>query len=191
MYVYMKYLILKLWKQLQQIQLLLQQQLFNYQLTQALYQRNQKKPLVSINPGKFSRFWSGIGPVRWSIGPRRKILTVKKPNHQFKEPTIAPGDNRPSVYNRRISSEQIELPDGRLCTRVPARKWSKVKIILVTPIDQCLLFILRWYLTNTFLKVNVSGKYIPNSLEIDNIWWAMRNSWINNIINTHVHRFQG
>lgn len=33
---------------------------------------------------------------------------------------------RPSVYNRRISSEQIELPDGRLCTRVPPRKWSKV-----------------------------------------------------------------
>ena len=56
-----------------------------------------------------------------------KILKVKKPNHQFKEPTVAPGDNRPSVYNRRISSEQIELPDGRICTRVPARKWSKVK----------------------------------------------------------------
>lgn len=34
---------------------------------------------------------------------------------------------RPSVYNRRISSEQIELPDGRLCTRVPPRKWSKVE----------------------------------------------------------------
>ena len=56
------------------------------------------------------------------------MITVKKPSHQFKEPTIAPGDNRPSVYNRRISSEQIELPDGRICTRVPARKWSKVKI---------------------------------------------------------------
>jgi hypothetical protein len=35
-------------------------------------------------------------------------------------------DNRPSVYNRRISSEQAHLPDGRLCTRVPARRWSKV-----------------------------------------------------------------
>ena len=35
-------------------------------------------------------------------------------------------DNRPSVYNRRISSEQAQLPDGRLCTRVPARRWSKV-----------------------------------------------------------------
>ncbi|CBY13927.1 unnamed protein product [Oikopleura dioica] len=34
-------------------------------------------------------------------------------------------DNRPSVYNRRISSEQAHLPDGRLCTRVPARRWSK------------------------------------------------------------------
>ncbi|CAG5097728.1 Oidioi.mRNA.OKI2018_I69.XSR.g15205.t1.cds [Oikopleura dioica] len=34
-------------------------------------------------------------------------------------------DNRPSVYNRRISSEQAQLPDGRLCTRVPARRWSK------------------------------------------------------------------
>ena len=43
--------VFKLSKQLQQIQLLLQQQLFNYQLTQALYQRNQKKPLVSINSG--------------------------------------------------------------------------------------------------------------------------------------------
>ena len=62
-----------------------------------------------------------------------KISKVKKPNHQFKEPTVAPGDNRPSVYNRRISSEQIELPDGRICTRVPARKWSKVKNLMIVP----------------------------------------------------------
>ena len=62
-----------------------------------------------------------------------KISKVKKPNHQFKEPTVAPGDNRPSVYNRRISSEQIELPDGRICTRVPARKWSKVKNLIFVP----------------------------------------------------------
>ena len=40
--------------------------------------------------------------------------------------------NRPSIYNRRISSEQLELPDGKICTRVPARRWSKVFIIFLT-----------------------------------------------------------
>lgn len=37
--------------------------------------------------------------------------------------------NRPSIFNRRISSEQTELPDGKVCTRVPARRWSKVRLL--------------------------------------------------------------
>ena len=50
-----------------------------------------------------------------------------KPNPQFKKPTVLLDDNRPSFNNRRISLEQIELPDGRICTRVPARKRGKVR----------------------------------------------------------------
>ena len=50
-----------------------------------------------------------------------------KPNPQFKKPTVLLDDNRPSFNNRKISLEQIELPDGRICTRVPARKREKVR----------------------------------------------------------------
>ena len=57
-----------------------------------------------------------------------KISKAKKPNHQFKEPTQFKRNKSPSVYHQRIISEQIELPDGRICTRVPARRWRKVKI---------------------------------------------------------------
>ena len=49
-----------------------------------------------------------------------------KPNPQFKKQTVLLDDNRSSFNNRRISLEKIKLPDGRICTRVPARKRGKV-----------------------------------------------------------------
>ena len=105
-------------QQLQQIQIMLQRQLLNYQLTQ-IYQNSLRQSALSSNGNKTGGIGAGLG-----VG----IGQVPGGGKALKEPgsTFSPSDNRPSVYNRRISSEQIELPDGRLCTRVPARKWSKV-----------------------------------------------------------------
>ena len=111
-----------------------------------------------------------------------KISKVKKPNHQFKEPTVAPGDNRPSVYNRRISSEQIELPDGRICTRVPARKWSKVKIFIFVPgIRVLVLFELK--LTGQRMHLEDSVRPVdPLSVSYNHLFAHFRYYLANNLL---------
>ena len=99
---------------------------------QAFFQRYQKKPLGSNSPGIFLLHSltrnSKAHFLFDSMICTEKISKAKKPNHQFKEPTQFKRNKSPSVYHQRIISEQIELPDGRICTRVPARRWRKVKI---------------------------------------------------------------
>jgi len=98
----------------QHLQLMLQQQLLNYHL--ALQQGLQTTPSSSIaSPSTTSsRVSNGNGSSGVGSGGGGVVRGVSGGTLE-----------RPSVYNRRISSEQIELPDGRLCTRVPPRKWSK------------------------------------------------------------------
>ena len=98
---------------------MLQQQLLNYHL--ALQQGLQTTPSSSIGSPSTtsSRVSNGNGSSGVGSGGGGVVRGVSGGTLE-----------RPSVYNRRISSEQIELPDGRLCTRVPPRKWSKVEHLI-------------------------------------------------------------
>ena len=59
--------------------------------------------------------------------PSSSGIGILKQESSIQNSSVTPYDTtRPSVYNRRISSEQTTLSDGRICTRVPARRWAKV-----------------------------------------------------------------
>ena len=118
---------------------MLQRQLLNYQINQ-LYQNSLRQN-------------SAAGGVVSSTTQQKigKIASFKEPGS-----TLLSTDTRPSVYNRRISSEQMELPDGRVCTRVPARKWSKV------------IFFTRkmgWLFLSIFSVYNIHPRAFLNTLE--------------------------